>query len=395
MTALTLLEIILVAGGLLVSVLAMVAAVYFLLKLERPHSQKDCRATLILPLTGGAPNLDGLVDAIARQTLPARRLLIAVENENDPAYARAKAMVATRPLEIEVVVAGEAKGCAQKCQNQIAALARLDAGDDAVVLLDADIVPQDWWLSALVSPLADDFCDVVTGYRWTIVAKPTFGAHLVAAIDRTMAVLPRIAAPLVWGGTLALSRNALASLDLRHALAGTLSDDFTIGERAGTLGLRILTRRALLVPTPLAIGLAATWQFGRRQYQLVRLYRPSLFVLSLASITTRLLAWVVILATMTVSSWSSIAALAFVGLALGVFLAQQLIAYRLDFPDDLDVALIQVLLAIAKPVVDLFHWSMIVAALGAKVRWAHVTYDMRTKRAVVIADRTPWPSSSP
>lgn len=396
MTALTLLQLILAACGLLVSVLALVAVVHFLLRLERPRSRKTCRATLILPLTGTAPTLERLVEAIAGQTLPARRLLIAVENERDPAYARAVSMIGTRPLDIEVVVAGQARHTAQKCQNQIAALNRIDAGDDAVVLLDADIVPQEWWLSALVSPLADDVCDVVTGYRWTIVARPTLGAHLVAAIDRTMAVLPRIAfTPVVWGGTLALSRRALARLDLPRTLADTLSDDCTIGARAAALGLRILTRRALLVPTPLGIGVAAAWQFGRRQYQIVRIYRPELFALGLAAISARLLAWGVILANLAASSWPAVAGGAFIVLALGALAAQQAIAHRLGFADPPRVAAVQTLLAVAKPLVDLFHWSMIAAALGTRIRWAHVTYAVGADSRVAVAERTPWPSSSP
>src|SRR5919108_1803304 len=146
---------IVIAAGLVVSGFALVASAFYLRRLQLPRSQTPGRATLILPLTGVAPGLEDLLDALAGQTLSPRRLLIAVEAMADPAYSRAKAIEHRAPFPIEVVIAGSATRCGQKCWNQIAAAERIDAEDDAVVLLDADILPQSWWLSALVSPIMD------------------------------------------------------------------------------------------------------------------------------------------------------------------------------------------------------------------------------------------------
>jgi hypothetical protein len=215
----------LVGGGLSVSMLALAATLIFALKLQKPRSQQRALATLILPITGHVANLERLLAAIDQQTLPARRLLIAVESEADPAFARAHAALRACPLPGEIVLAGRAQSTAQKCWNQLAALRRIDEHDEAVVLLDADILPQAWWLSALVSPLVDGVCDVVTGYRWAVLEEASLGGHLLAPIDRSIALLPR--APFssaVWGGTLALSRRALEVLDLPAILGSTLAD---------------------------------------------------------------------------------------------------------------------------------------------------------------------------
>ena len=53
-------------------------------------------------------------------------------------------------------------------------------------------------------------------------------------------------------------------------------------------------RAVLLVPSPIEMGLAAAWRFGRRQYQIAPLFLPRLYALALAAITARLLAWLVI-----------------------------------------------------------------------------------------------------
>jgi hypothetical protein len=79
-------------------------------------------------------------------------------------------------------------------------LRRIDASDQAVVLLDVDIVPQAWWLSALVSSLVDGVADIVTGYRWLLIEEASLAGHVLAPIDRSNALLPR--APFssaLWG----------------------------------------------------------------------------------------------------------------------------------------------------------------------------------------------------
>ena len=111
-------------------------------------------------------------------------------------------------------------------------------------------------------------------------AALTAGAVLVTAIDRAVAVLPRLRQPRpIWGGSLAATRHALDILDLPNTIGRTLTEDLPIGDRATEAGLRVLTRRAIRPPTPLDGSFGDLWRFGRRQYQLIRLYRPGLWSL--------------------------------------------------------------------------------------------------------------------
>jgi Glycosyl transferase family 21 len=386
----------LVGGGLLTSALALAATVVFVLKLKQPRSHKNAVATVILPLTGRAPQLERLLAALSRQTLPPRRLLIAIESEQDPAFARARAVLHSSPLSAEIVLTGPALSTAQKCWNQLVALRHIDDRDEAVVLLDGDILPQTWWLSALVSPLVDDVCDVVTGYRWLVLKRASLGAHLLAQIDRAIALLPR--SPFtyaLWGGTLALSRRAIDGLALPEILAATLADDCSIGEAAAAHGLRVLTRRALLVPSPIETGLAAAWHFGRRQYQIAHLYLPRLYTLALAAIAGRLLAWLVIACLLASdrAPWGAAAATLLIGLALASAAGQQLVARHLGMGDSWPQAVVQLGLAAAKPVVDLFHLSMLLGALyDRRMRWGHVVYRIDGPHRITVEKRLPWPS---
>jgi hypothetical protein len=179
------------------------------------------------------------------------------------------------------VLAGKAQATAQKYWNQMAALRHIDDHDQAVVLLDVDILPQPSRLSALVSPLVEGACDVVS--------RAPVGAN--RSVDRA----PRSPfTSALLGGNPRLSPRALKVLDLAVILGSTLADDCSMGEAAAARRLRILTRRVLLVPSPVQAGLSSAWAFGRRQYQIAHLYLMKPYGIAIAAIAMRLIAWGVI-----------------------------------------------------------------------------------------------------
>jgi len=295
-------------------------------------------------------------------------------------------------LPIEILIAGAATQSAQKCSNQIAGLERIDAEDEVVVLFDADRLPPSWWLSALASPVLDGSADIVTGYRWPmVVGAQRLGAHLTLAIDRGIALLPRPAVfNVTWGGSLALSPQVIAKLDLARLLSETLSDDCAIGEQAGLLGLRVLTRRALLVPTPATLSLASAWLFGRRQYQIIRIYRPQIWWLAFLTLSVRLTAWSILLVNID-QWWARFAVGLLAGVALTVAAVQALVGRYLGSADTLGVTLLQLVLALLKPLVDLFHWSLVLGAWNARiVRWGHLSYRVFEPGQVAVTGRRRW-----
>jgi len=287
-----------IATGIVIpsAVGSLACAVLFLAKLRIPISGPVADIVLLLPATGSLDNLENLLAALERQSVRAGRLIIAVESPDDPAYRRATELAKThREPAIDVVVAGVSNRRGQKCTNILAALTRLAADDRFVVMLDADICPQSWWLGALVAPLATGDADLVNGHRWLVPKPPTLASVLVAHIDRALAVLPRLApAGIVWGGSLALTRETLEILDLARTLDREVVEDLPIGGRVAETGLRLLTRRALRVPTPLRGSWRALWSFGRRQGQFVRLYRPRLWCCASLIATADFLARVVL-----------------------------------------------------------------------------------------------------
>jgi Glycosyl transferase family 21 len=278
----------------------------------------------------------------------------------------------------------------QKCANLLAALAHLEDDEAHIVLFDADIRPQPWWLATLVAPLVAGRADVVNGYRWPVLRTPSLGTALVAGIDRAIAVLPRLRQTrTIWGGSLALTRHALEVLDLPTTIGRTLTEDLPIGDRAAATGLRVLTRRAVRVPTPLDGSFRDLWRFGRRQYQLIRLYRQGLWVFAALVVTTDLVARLVLLSSLGASgpAFPVIFVLACLGsVASEIRLA---IGKKLGAADRIGFRLSEHLFAWTILPSLGFHASVIWAGLvTSPVRWGHIRYIVdNTGQVIEVAHR--------
>ena len=371
-------------------------AALFAARLRIPEERIATRVALVLPATGSLPGLEDLLTALTAQSLQPRRLIVAVESREDPAYARVAALAERfARLKIELVIAGLSPMRSQKCTNLLAALAHLDAGDAHVVLLDADIRPQPWWLAALVAPLAAGRADLVNGYRWPVPTTLFPAAIVVAGIDRAVAVLPRLRRTRpIWGGSLAVTRRALEILDLPSTVGRTLTEDLPIGDRAAETGLRVLTRRAIRPLTPVSGGIRDLWGFGRRQYQLIRLYRRGLWCFSTFITTTDLLARIVLLSTAA----SSVALAAILTIAALGSIATEIrfaIGRKLGAVDGVGFRLAQHLLVWTILPAPAFHASVNWGGfVTSPVVWRHVRYAVDRAGRVIDVVRRPYSNQS-
>jgi hypothetical protein len=371
-------------------------ALLFAARLRIPDEQLSARVALVLPATGPLPGVEALMTALSVQSLRPSRLLVAVESREDPAYARFAALVGHYPqLNIELVVAGLSPLRSQKCTNLLAALANLGAEDATVVLLDADIRPQPWWLAALIAPLAAGRADLVNGYRWPLPTTLSPATALVAGIDRAVALLPRLRQTRpIWGGSLAVTRRALEILDLPNTIGRTLTEDLPIGDRAAQTGLRVLTRRAVRPATPLSGSFRDLWRFGRRQYQLIRLYRPGLWSFAAFTVTTDLIARLVLLSSLAARGSAPAAILVVISVlaCLGSMTTEIRLAIgeKLGAADGIGFRLSQHLLAWTILPAPAFHASVIWGGfVTSPVRWAHIRYMVDKRGRVTEVARRP------
>jgi hypothetical protein len=388
------------AVAILIALAALTCALVFRLRMLIPTEAPDARVTLILPATGPLPGLADLFEALRGQTLRPARLIIAVESQDDPAYARIADLAPQFPdLAIELVVAGLSGERAQKCTNILGGLQRLGAEDAYVVLFDADIRPQPWWLAGLVGPLVAGRADIVNGYRWQVPQRISLATVIGTSIDRGIAVLLRLGnVRAVWGGSVAFTRPALTALDLPVLLARAATEDGMIGTQAETLGLRVVTRRGLRLPTPLGGSLLSLWRFARRQYQLVRLYRPGVWLLACGVCTADLLARAILVfaAFSAGAPAARIAILALLALGLSGSITAKLrfaVGRRLGVADPISFVLAHHALVWSFLPAAAFHASAIWAGFFySPMVWAHVRYTVDRRGRVIGAVRSPYPT---
>ena len=376
-------------GGfsLLITLGFLLLSIWHLRRIRRAGADRAGNVSLILALRGDQPGLAALFAALAAQEFHARRLILAVESAHDPALAQARALAPILPFPLEYVIAGEAEVTAQKCANLAAAMALIDARDDAVVVFDGDIRPQDYWLGCLVGPVLDGRYDIVTGYRWLQPGGAGWMAQAIAWLDHAVALLPRLKGlGLLWGGSTAYSAAALRQLDLPGLYARQLVDDLSAGLRARALGLRILTRRALLVPLPSA---ARGFGFYRRQFQYGWHYQPAAPAIALGVTTLHAFGILLLLA-------ASFSGHVFAQLCLGMILLLRLAALRCQMRVAEEIAAPmtkvekwrQAMMAFLPPVPVLILLAIILSSVAARrMRWRDIAYDIEGPEKLSVAWR--------
>ncbi|MBR0655649.1 glycosyltransferase [Plastoroseomonas arctica] len=369
----------LLAAALLANVAWISGILWFLAFLRAPAHHASGRLTLVLAATGGGAQFATLLDALTRQTLMPTRLILCAESETDPVVAQARAT--PLPFPMDIAIAGLAERCSQKGLNLAAGFALLDGSEDAIVLLDADILPGPGWLSALATPALNGAADVVTGYRWHM---PGGGPvrHAVVWLDRALALGPRfVASSVVWGGSIAIARESFVAMRLSEALQKSFSTDGAISRRAGETGARMLTRRAVLLPTPPEGGEASAWGFKRRQLQILRIYRPGFW--GLLGLLLHMEACALPLALL--GAWWAAAPLA--ALALLRAGLHDHVGRRIGVPDAPAALFGQALVSIfAPPLILALFWS---SAFWRTIRWRHVEYRIDGPNAVRVVRRAP------
>ncbi|MCA3324805.1 MAG: glycosyltransferase [Roseomonas sp.] len=376
-------------GGfsLLITLGFLLLSIWHFRKLRRAGADRAGKVSLILALRGDQPGLAALFAALAAQEFSARRLIIAVETEADPAMAQARALAGMLPFPLLCVIAGEAEATAQKCANLAAAMALIDQHDDTVVVMDGDIRPQSYWLGCLVGPVLDGRYDIVTGYRWLQPGGAGWMVQAIAWLDHAVALLPRLKGiGAIWGGSTAYSAAALRQLDLPRLYARQLVDDLSAGLKARALGLRILTRRALLVPLPSA---SRGFAFYRRQFQYGWHYQPSAPTIALGVTTLHALGILVLLvASISGHGLAQLCLAMILLLRLACLRCHMAVAEKIASPMTGAEIWRQVVMALLPVVSVPMLLAIILSSVAARrMRWRDIAYDIAGPEELSVAWR--------
>jgi len=367
----------------------------------RPERRES--VALIVAMKGATPETDAFLDALLTQDYPAYRIIFAVESEHDPALERLQRRLqidgpmprqpivptpGDAPYEVEVVVAGESVDTGQKVHNQIAAFRRLRDCDRLVAFADADLHCGPRWLSRLTGPLALGSHDLAGGYRWLIPESGSFTNLLASVINASVATLGgREVYNVLWGGSMALTREAFDALDVPELFSGSLNDDLHLAHTARRSGMRIGYVRSLLLPSTVRFRWRGFREFARRQYYQVRHYTPILYAISLVGTGVYTLSFVTSAAAAVAGyglAWLPL--LAVLGLdQLRALARRRLVRRVFDEETVRRLRATAVIEHLGTPIYMSLHLGVAAGALFLRrVHWAGVAYRVRGPRSIDV-----------
>ncbi len=242
--------------------------------------------------------------SFCRLDYPGYEILFAVNDEHDPAMPVIKKVIAEFPgRRVRLLVGAEDLGANRKV-NKLARLAR-EAQNDVLVLTDGDVRVGPNFLREVVAPLADEKTGAVTSFYRGIAER-----NLWAELEAVGASGDFFAGVLMatWtegihfglGASIATTKQWIGKMGGFEAIAGTLADDYELGNRIAKAGGAVmLSREAVWTMYP-AQTPTNFWSHQMRWARTIRLLRPWSYV---GLLLTQGLPWAVLAALAAPAKW--------------------------------------------------------------------------------------------
>lgn len=209
-----------------------------------PAATASPAVTLLKPLSGDEPGLDGALASFAALDYPGPvQMVFGVHAADDPAAAAVRRLQDAHPaLDIALVADPRLAGINRKISNLINMTP--SARHDVLVLSDSDIAVEPDYLTRITTALAQPGVGVVTclytgtpaGGLWSRLAAMAVSYQFLpnAVLGSSLGL-----AQPCFGSTIAFTKATLAAMGGFEAFADRLADDFEIGRAARDLGLTI------------------------------------------------------------------------------------------------------------------------------------------------------------
>jgi ceramide glucosyltransferase len=215
--------------------------------------------------------------SFCQQDYPDYEILFGLNDENDPALPVIRRVIKEFPLrQMRILVGAENLGANRK----VAMLARLarEAKHRMVVLTDGDVRVGKNFLREVIAPLSETKTGAVTCFYRAVAEK-----NLLAEIEAIGASSDFFGGVLMaeWkegitfalGAAIATTKDWLGKIGGFEALAGTLADDYELGNRIAKAGGEVVLSREVVWTMYPAQTLGGFWNHQLRWAKTVRLCR--------------------------------------------------------------------------------------------------------------------------
>jgi len=313
------------------------------------------------------------------QNYPDYEILFAVNEEADHAVPVIRRVIAEfAENKIRLLVGAEHLGANRKV-NKLARLAR-EAKNEVLVLTDGDVRVGPDFLREVVAPLANSKVGAVTCF-YRGIAEKNLGAEIEAvgaSSDFFAGVLMASwmeGITFALGASVATTKESLGKMGGFEAIAGTLADDYELGNRIAKAGGEVvLSREAVWTMYP-AQTFRGFWNHQLRWARTVRLCRPLSYV---GLLFTQGLPWALLAALIAPAKW----------IAGGYLLAYLILRFTMAWTVGVwgveDEVLRRKIWLV--PLRDAIHFMVWLASFGSnRIRWGGLDYAIRQGQMVPIA----------
>jgi ceramide glucosyltransferase len=317
--------------------------------------------------------------SFCRQDYPDYEILFAVNDDTDLSVPVIRQLIADFPeRSVRLLVGAEYLGANRKV-NKLARLAR-EAQNEVLVLTDGDVRVGPHFLREVVAPLAEHKIGAVTCF-YRGIAENNFGAEIEAVGASSDFFAGVLMAEWMEGITFALGASVSTTKEwLRkmggfEAIAGTLADDYELGNRIAKAGGEVVLSREVVWTMYPAQTLRSFWDHQVRWARTVRLCRPMSYV---GLLFTQGLPWALLAALVAPTKWIA-----------GVYpLAYLVLRFTMAWTVGIwgvgDEVLRRKIWLV--PLRDVIHFAVWLTSFGSNhIRWGNVEYAIRQGQMVPIA----------
>lgn len=400
----------------IVAVLSVVAAiahllcaVYFRTKVVLQPSKADADgsglASILMSIRGADPSIEQSLIQLLSQDYDDYEIHLVVDHRRDAAWDLVHQIKESFDHDCRINIhemKKPLKTCGLKCSALLEGLSEVHPNTKYLVLIDADVIPHESWLSQLIAPLSDKTIGAVTGNQWFEPAGANAGS-LLRSLWNAGALVPTAIYGNPWAGTFAMRMRDFRLAKLRKIWRKSIVDDGPIRQALQPLGLRIYFNPSLIMVNRERCDLSFVQRYISRMLTWSRMYEPTflntllhcLFIVSV--LVASALLFCVAIAT---GDWATMFAIA-IGLSITSLIntmSYVIVRNGVSASANLGMQPLPELkltrflkLTILTPIACVIYgFSCLQAACRQQIQWRQITYELRGKSGVKMKKYRPW-----